>query len=467
MTDERVDSLLRRLDGEAEPRPSFVNQTRELLEDRVRRARAQDADPIQRQWRRLRRGLAGPTMAFPVPPAAVRWLLVGLLLAAAVGAALLAIGSQPHPRPPGWEVVTERHGVGGDLNSFFRPTPGGGQAEEILTRSDFRTAMALAWSPDRRRVAYVVGLNPHNQGAYDGSEVHIAAADGSDAIAVQILQTAGLPIGETKRFDHGRFVTGTLAWSPDSSMVAAGWSTYQCTGSPGCRPTTGIDVFRADGETAASFLTPDADLPMPLWAPDSRRVGYLSGYELESNGVLSTSDGFSFRAQSIGRPEDVTSVELSRGVSVVAWTKDDRLLVVEDVPSETTGTPTALDPPGPWRLYSMTPAGDDRRPVPGTIPACGTYCWAGIRWSPDGRRIALLRPDADRVLVIRDARTGADTTIALPKPMTLWGWSPDGDRLLLGGMTADDFGEAWVVNADGTGLEWIGSADEVSWRPTH
>jgi dipeptidyl aminopeptidase/acylaminoacyl peptidase len=470
MTDERVDSLIRRLETDAMPDPAFVSQTYALLEGQVRRARREDIDPIWRLRRPLRVGLVLRGGALPFWPATARWLLIGLVLAAAVAAGLLAIGSRFQAAPERWDVVIERHGESVVGNTFYRQSFDGTRTRAIFTSREFESAMALAWSPDGRRVAYVVGLYRDQVGAYSGSEVHIADADGSHPVAADVATTPALRKDDIKRFDQGPSVISSVAWSPDSSMVAAAWSTYSCTGGPNCVPTGGIDVFRADGTVVTSFVTPDRDLPIPLWAPDSGRLGYMSGYVVESDSVVSTSATFSFRTQSVERPDDVTVVEVSQGVSVTAWTPDDRLLVVEDV-AQRAGPSAALSSPrGPWLLYSMTPAGSDHRLVPGTIPGCSTDCgyYTEIRWSPDGSRIAWSRSDAEQLVNLRSALTGEDGTISLPKPMRPWGWSPDGERLLLaagGSFDVGPFDELYVMKADGASLDWIGTAHEASWAP--
>jgi Tol biopolymer transport system component len=469
MTDERVDSLIRRLETDAMPDPAFVSQTYTLLEAQVQRARREDIDPI---WR-LRRKLRAPQVlrrgALPVVPATARWLLIALALAAAVAAGLVAIGSRYQATPARWDVVIERHGERGVGNNFYRHSVDGTRTQAIFDGSEFESAMALAWSPDGRRVAYVVGLYPDQVGAYSGSEVHLADADGSHPVAADIATTPGLRADETKRFDHGPSAIGRVAWSPDSSMVAAAWSTYSCAGGPNCIPTGGIDVFRADGTVVTSFVTLNRDLPVPLWAPDSGRVGYMSGYVVASGSVVSTSATFSFRSQSVERPEDVTIVEVSQGVSVTAWTPDDRLLVVEDVAQRAGPNAAFSIPRGPWRLSSMTPAGSDRRPVPGTIPGCDTDCGyqTDTLWSPDGSQIAWSRSEEPRVN-LRSALTGEDGTISLPKPMRPWAWSPDSERLLLAAgssFAVGPFDELYVMTADGASLNRIGTAHEVSWAP--
>src|SRR5262249_20695312 len=127
-------------------------------------------------------------------------------------------------------------------------------------------------------------------------------------------------------------------------------------------------------------------------------------------------------------------------------------------------------PHGPWLLYSMTPEGSDRRLVPGTIPGCGDDCTLDteVRWSPDGRRVAWWRSDSAQRLNLRSALTGDDETISLPKPMFPWGWSPDGEGVLLaagGFVSMAPFDELYAVRADGATVDRIGAADEVSWAP--
>src|SRR5262245_17993304 len=177
---------------------------------------------------------------FRIGRGASQWLLVAVILTAGVAAGLLTIGSRAQPAPWRWDVVIERHGHAGVGDTFERQGLDGTQPRAILQGAEFESAISLAWAPDGRRIAYVVGLHPDEVGAYSGSEVHVADADGSHPVTADIAWTAALPTDEVKRFDHGPYVPATLVWAPDSSMVAAAWSTYSCSGGRSCMPTGGI-----------------------------------------------------------------------------------------------------------------------------------------------------------------------------------------------------------------------------------
>ena len=456
MTDDRVDRLVRMLEIDAVPDAATVSRTFDRLEPHVRRARRRDTNSLWRLQRRLLDSLAVRGVPWTTRPRDARWLFVVLALVAMVGI-VLAVGSRPRVPPQRWETVVELHGDGGFGNSFHV----GSQPDPILTGDEFVSAMALAWSPDGRHVAYVVGLGPDPLGAYTRSEVHIADADGSDP--AQVERPPALPdVDDSNRhYDHGASAQLGPVWSPDGTMVAVPWSTYSgsCAYGPSCLPTSGIDVFSFDGSVVISFLTPKVFVPVPLWAPDSRRVAYMSGDEISFDGTTERWDTTSFNAQSVARPDDVIVLKFAGQVFVTGWTGADRLLAHERVPAS-----DPSDSTGASLAYSMRPDGTDRRAVPGPFPE-------GIRWSPDGRWITF--SSGDRSVTITDAATGADLTIALPKPMNAWLWAPDGGRLLLesggsmgvGPIDADAPFDAYMMNADGTNLHPIGPANEVSWRP--
>ena len=192
----------------------------------------------------------------------------------------------------------------------------------------------------------------------------------------------------------------------------------------------------------------------------------MSGYTTLDGDAVLRSEGRLFNAQSVADVEDVVVLPLALGATVVGWTPTDRLLALE---SPSIADPTA--PPGPSLLYSMKADGTDRRTVPGAIPACINECVAHlqIRWSPNGRWIAF-SSRADPSVTIRNADSGEDLSIALPERMSPWSWSPDSERLLLvatlGGGFNETPSEFYVLNVDGADLLPIGSADEVSWRPS-
>jgi hypothetical protein len=461
MTDERVDRQVRMLEIDAVPDAATVSRTFDRLEPHVRRARRQDASSLWRLQRRLLDALAVKGVPWATGREDVRWALLAIALVVAMVGIVLAVGSGPRVPPQRWETVVELHGDGGFGNTFHV----GSRPDPILTGDEFGSAMAIAWSPDGRHVAYVVGLDPDALGVYARNEVHIADADGSDP--AQVERPPALPdVDDSSRhYDHGASAQLGPVWSPDGTMVAVPWSTYSstCADGPGCLPTSGIDVFSFDGSVVISFLTPKVFVPMPLWAPDSRRVAYMSGDEVSFDGTTERWDTTAFNAQSVARPGDVIVLKFAGQVFVTGWTGADRLLVLETAP---VGDPSASS--GVSLAYSMRPDGTDRRDVPGPFPGCGDGCahsGQDVLWSPDGRWITFR--SGERSVTFRDAATGADVTIALPKPMYPWLWAPDAGRLLLtsGGSMGVEPSDIYMVNADGTDLHRIGPAHEVSWRP--
>ena len=383
-------------------------------------------------------------------PDLLRWrgalvLVAATALLAALLAAALALGwlRLPQPSAPAyWQLIVERDAAERTNNAFLLSSEAGSEPVPILTGAEDRGAMKISWSPDGRRVAYIVGGLLDPAGAFLDDDVHVADADGTYALPVEDPPQDSLSAGERKVFDFG---DGPV-WSPDSSMFAVSWSTGSCTGGPACIPTSGIDVYQPDGRAMISFLTPGAFVAWPYWAPDSSRIGYLS-----APGSLNGSVRHEFRSQSTARLDDLRVLELGSDVFLQGWTRDDRLLLV------------AMTDEEPITAYSIRSDGADRRDVLGTFPA-----GSQVRWSPDGRWIGFNAGGEARI-TIRETSSGVDVRVPLPQEMGMFQpmpWSPDGTRLLLaagggfGGPTS-----LYVLDVDGMSLRPIGDADAVSWRP--
>jgi Tol biopolymer transport system component len=98
--------------------------------------------------------------------------------------------------------------------------------------------------------------------------------------------------------------------------------------------------------------------------------------------------------------------------------------------------------------------------------------WHGLRFSPDGRQLALVEEDKqDRIFV-------QDLTRDIPQQVTAEGgttsdpvWTPDGKRLAYAADTGTGVSNLWITNADGSGnpTRLTTSADDQqpnSWDPT-
>jgi hypothetical protein len=380
---------------------------------------------------------------------------IALLIALLAGA--VAVGWLPLPRADTtWEAVLAVTPQTSDESNSFFAEAGDGERQQILTEGEFLDAFSPAWSSDGAHVAYVKGRGEDQLGVYSQFDVYIANADGSNPVVADLPTTQSVA-PEEKVYYHGPSARIGPTWSPDEKMVAVPWSTYSCPASegPNCVPTSGIDVFTVDGSVVTSFLTPDAFAPPAVWAPDSGRVGYMSGNEVSSaRGTVAISENHSFNVQSITALDDLTVLNLPRTDFVTGWTDADGLLLIQRPPF------SAEPATGPTIAYSIKADGTDRRDVPGLIP-CAKSC--EVLWSPNGRWIAF--NSSEITFAIRDAVTADDVSVSLPVSAYPWRWSPNAQQLVLGAPSMTGSGPFFVVNSDGKGLRALGEASDVAWMP--
>ena len=201
-----------------------------------------------------------------------------------------------------------------------------------------------AWSPDRRRIAFVRSLSPAT-----GYQVWVMSADGSNA----------------RRLTRGR-IDGAPDWSPDSRWIA-----YRGGGD--------VYVIHPDGSGRRNVTRNPAGIGAgdPSWSADARRIAFKRSAKPVGTGIYSIGvDGRGLK-------------RLARDGYDPDWSPDGRRIVfMYRAPFTNAG----------WQLHTMGPNGGAKR----RITRGGDN--VAPHFSPDGRWIAVARNE--QVTVMRANGTG-------------------------------------------------------------
>jgi TolB protein len=116
---------------------------------------------------------------------------------------------------------------------------------------------------------------------------------------------------------------------------------------------------------------------------------------------------------------------------------------------------------GGSQLWVMNADGSDAHLASSAFPTCG-YSWTSLTWAPSGDRLAA---ECWGDVSIFDLRSGE--SYPLPGSSRPWAsdpdWSPDGKRIAI---SRPDYGGVSVVNPDGTGLApLLSNASDATWSP--
>lgn len=172
---------------------------------------------------------------------------------------------------PGGHEIAFARGVGGMRQTWdiFILDVGSGRETRITNTPE--REMHTSWSPDGRRIAFVVLSE-------DGSDIHVINRDGSDA--------RQLTFTDEREF-HPK-------WSPDSRTLI-----YDA------GDDVGRQIWTIDVETgeARQLVTLDAGMSAsaPAWSPDAGSISFASRRGDESEGLfIADSDGSSIRRVDTG-----------------------------------------------------------------------------------------------------------------------------------------------------------------------
>lgn len=254
------------------------------------------------------------------------------------------------------------------------------------------------WSPDGQQIAFDSTRDD------PAGDIYRMAATGGAAVRL----TAD-PAADTQP-----------AWSPDGQRIALTTTRFGTASTP---PTSAVVTIAAVGGTATRATpTTVGDAAEPAWAPDSRRLAFVSGQADRSGDVL-----------------------VLDGTRVIPVATDPARAERQPVWRDTQVVHTTIVADRSQDVWSTDPAGDDRR----DLTARPDLDEDAPAYSPDGLRLAYsaAQPDGGRRIVVADAdgrnpRTVAPVGTAAGDLDTDPAWSPDGTMLAFArSPAADDDGE--------------------------
>ncbi len=270
---------------------------------------------------------------------------------------------------------------GGAGNQIWIIPVRGGEAEKV-TEEDAGVA-SFRWSPDARRIAYVVRDTPQDKADRDKRK-----KDRFDAIVVDSdfiyshVWTIALGTKEKKRVSEGTFSASDPQWSPDGAWIAytrtkAGAQESAFTDISDDR-NTDIYVAPAAGGAARQLTTNPGPDAQPRWSPDGKWIAYASSpdpsaFASETDLYVIAADGGGASAQ--GR--NLTGAYNDSIVGAAEWSPDGNSIYVGGfvgVYGQLLRVPVAGGEP---KFVFESPAG-----------------YGGVDLSPDGQTIAFTFEDA-------------------------------------------------------------------------
>ena len=186
------------------------------------------------------------------------------------------------------------------------------------------------------------------------------------------------------------------------------------------------DIYRinADGSGLVQLTHSDADDQYPVWSPDGTQIAFKSDRNGNFDIYVMDADGSNQRQITDDPANDEDP----------AWSPDGTRIVFH---SERKGS---------MEVFVMNADGSDVTQLTNTMGKNGIPAW-----SPDGTRIAYT---GNRYLgwnvYVMDADGDNDRRLTDGHGACRPDWSPDGKKIAFVSKKADEKGDVWVMNADGS-----------------
>jgi Tol biopolymer transport system component len=408
MTDERIDTLIRRLEVPSDPDPDFVQSTYLALRPRARAARLSDASPIGRLRRDLRLLLAGPRRPSLARPVDVGGFVVLLLLATLVVLAIIGALSRLQPIPNGPLIVAIRgelmaiDTVDGSVRTILAP----GELVRGVSRSPDGRLVAF-WTSGNKSELYVVGVDGRARREL-AADLELGWTDSIDTwsadsrfLATEVLLdditrivVADVTTGVARVVTPAGLIAHSPLWSPDGHWIAF-------TQEMGA--INSLAIIRVDGSGMRTVGGNIGDVGGPdTWSPDGAWIYFDSDFrvfranvagdfsqqltedDLQAVAPASSPDGtrivfsapgclHTCRALYVARSDGTGARRLLEHAAHFGWSADSRYVLAQWTPS---------DQPG--GLAVVTPDGSEVRVVLPFDAECSTdprhECLDGVGW---------------------------------------------------------------------------------------